>query len=102
MRTDGSGIADVVGTIVETDPPQRLVLTFGAPDAGTEEQPSQVTFDIQQHQDIVKLTVQHEFLSPDEYAAISLGWPAVLANLKSLLETGDVLPQAPWEIPVRA
>jgi hypothetical protein len=27
---------------------------------------------------------------------ISLGWPAVLANLKSLLETGEVLPQAPW------
>ena len=24
--------------------------------------------------------------------------PAVLANLKSLLETGDVLPQAPWEM----
>jgi hypothetical protein len=29
---------------------------------------------------------------------ISAGWPAVLANLKSLLETGDVLPQAPWEM----
>jgi hypothetical protein len=30
---------------------------------------------------------------------ISRGWPAVLANLKSLLETGDVLPTAPWEMP---
>jgi len=29
---------------------------------------------------------------------VSRGWPAVLANLKSLLETGDVLPQAPWEM----
>jgi len=29
---------------------------------------------------------------------ISRGWPAVLANLKSLLETGDVLPQSPWEM----
>jgi hypothetical protein len=29
---------------------------------------------------------------------ISQGWPAVLANLKSLLETGEVLPQAPWEM----
>ena len=32
------------------------------------------------------------------YDAISGGWPAVVANLKSLLETGDVLPQAPWEM----
>jgi hypothetical protein len=29
---------------------------------------------------------------------ISAGWPAVLANLKTLLETGDVLPRAPWEM----
>ena len=41
----------------------------------------------------------HENL-PDRAAldAISSGWPAVLANLKSLLETGEVLPQAPWEM----
>ena len=31
-------------------------------------------------------------------SGISHGWPAVLANLKSLLETGEVLPQAPWEM----
>ena len=30
--------------------------------------------------------------------AISAGWPAVFANLKSLLETGHVLPRAPWEM----
>jgi hypothetical protein len=30
--------------------------------------------------------------------AVSLGRPAVMANLKSLLETGSVLPQAPWEM----
>jgi hypothetical protein len=29
---------------------------------------------------------------------ISHGWPAVIANLKSLLETGEVLPRAPWEM----
>lgn len=27
---------------------------------------------------------------------VSHGRPAVLANLKSLLETGDALPSAPW------
>ena len=33
-RTDGSGIADVVGTVVESPPPRRLVTTRGQP-AGT-------------------------------------------------------------------
>jgi hypothetical protein len=43
--------------------------------------------------------VRHEGLpSQSDYEAISGGWPAVMANLKSLLETGDVLPQAPWEM----
>jgi uncharacterized protein YndB with AHSA1/START domain len=102
VRTDGSGVADTVGTIVEAAPPRRLVMTFGPPDAPAGARPSQVTFEIQQHQDIVKLSVHHEFLTPDGYAAVSLGWPAVFANLKSLLETGDVLPQAPWTVPARA
>jgi hypothetical protein len=30
--------------------------------------------------------------------AISAGWPAVFANLKSLVETGRELPRAPWEM----
>ena len=98
VRTDGSGIADVTGTVVEALPPERLVLTF----PGSEEQrehPSQVTFTIEPHQDIVRLTVHHADLpTADDLAAISAGWPAVLANLKSLLETGEVLPQAPWEM----
>ena len=34
----------------------------------------------------------------DALEAISAGWPAVCANLKSLLETGHVLPRAPWEM----
>jgi hypothetical protein len=34
----------------------------------------------------------------DELRAVGQGWPAVLANLKTLLETGEVLPQAPWEL----
>jgi len=101
VRTDGSGIADVVGTVLETDPPHRLVLTFAAPDTDTPEHddPSRVTFTIEPHGGIVRLTVAHEHLAGrEEYDAISQGWPAVLANLKSLLETGAVLPNAPWEM----
>lgn len=99
-RADGSGHVDVVGRVIETDPPARLVITFDdAPDAESPREPSVVTFLVEPHHDIVRLTVTHENLPNQAMLnGISAGWPAVLANLKSLLETGDVLPQAPWEM----
>ena len=43
--------------------------------------------------------MRHEDLPTEaDFEAVAGGWPAVMANLKSLLETGDVLPQAPWEM----
>lgn len=97
-RTDATGAVDVDGTVIESDQPTRLVITFGAPGEPADEQ-SLVTFLVEPHDDIVRLTVTHERLA-DENARgeIAHGWPAVLANLKSLLETGDVLPQSPWEM----
>jgi uncharacterized protein YndB with AHSA1/START domain/DNA-binding transcriptional ArsR family regulator len=99
-RVDGSGAVDVVGRVIEADPPTRLVITFeDGVDIEPPRDPSVVTFLVEPHQDIVRLTVTHENLPNQEMlAGISSGWPAVLANLKSLLETGDVLPQAPWEM----
>ncbi|HEX8631710.1 MAG TPA: metalloregulator ArsR/SmtB family transcription factor [Catenuloplanes sp.] len=99
-RTDGSNIADVVGTVLEATPPTRLVITFGEPDDAADATPSTVTFHIEAYHDIVRLSVTHEKLADhDALDAVSQGWPAVLANLKSLLETGHTLPQAPWEMP---
>ena len=96
-RTDGSGIADVVGEVIEVAPPRLLVMTFAGPDEAG--QPSLVRFDIEQHSDIVRLTVTHEDIpNASDYEAASAGWAAVISNLKSLLETGHVLPQAPWEM----
>lgn len=97
-RADGSGVADVVGRVLTAEPPTRLVITFeDSPD--TEREPSVVTFLVEPHQDIVRLTVTHENLADlDMFNGISNGWPGVLSNLKSLLETGDALPQAPWEM----
>jgi len=98
-RVDGSGIADVIGTVLESVPPRRLAMTFETPGQTPPEGPSRVTFDIEPYHDIVRLTVTHENLGDrDALEAISAGWPAVCANLKSLLETGHVLPQAPWEM----
>lgn len=99
-RVDGSGVVDATGRVLEAEPPTRLVITFeDSPDADPPRDASVVTFLVETHHDIVRLTVTHENLPDQEMlGGISSGWPAVLANLKSLLETGDVLPQAPWDM----
>ncbi len=99
VRTDGSGISDITGTVLEVRPPEHLVITFPGSDEQRNGTPSRVTFTIEPYQDIVRLTVRHEDIPTEaDREALAAGWPAVLANLKSLLETGDVLPQAPWEM----
>jgi uncharacterized protein YndB with AHSA1/START domain/DNA-binding transcriptional ArsR family regulator len=96
-RLDGSGIADVVGTVVESTPPHRLVMTWSPPDDDDPARTSQVTFDIRPHGDTVRLTVTHEHLADAaEHDAAANGWSAVLSNLKSLLETGRPLSDDPW------
>jgi uncharacterized protein YndB with AHSA1/START domain len=98
-RVDGSDIADVIGTVLESEPPHRLTMSFDAPSDVPAEVPSKVTFTIEPYHEIVRLTVMHEDLADtDALEAISAGWPAVCANLKSLLETGQVLSRPPWEM----
>jgi uncharacterized protein YndB with AHSA1/START domain/DNA-binding transcriptional ArsR family regulator len=101
-RTDGSDLADVVGTVLESDPPRRLVSTWALPGEERAEDTSRVTFEIEPHGEIVRLTVTHENLPNDvQREKAAAGWAAVLSNLKSLIETGHTLPQAPWEMPRR-
>lgn len=101
QRTDGTCTADVVGTVVESSPPTRLVTTWAFPGGErTDDGSSRVTFDIQPHGEIVRLTVTHENLADEaERDEAAAGWAAVLSNLKSLLETGSPLPQEPWLVP---
>ncbi|GAA2251636.1 hypothetical protein GCM10010145_19130 [Streptomyces ruber] len=101
VRTDGSGVADVVGTVVESGRPTRLVTTWADPaDEAAADRHSRVTFDITPHADIVRLTVTHEDLADEaEREQAAAGWAAVLSNLKTLLETGAPLPQDPWNVP---
>lgn len=97
-RLDGSG-SDIDGTVLESDPPRRLVVTFEDPNAERLSQPSTVTFELEPGADLVRLTVTHEHLPTlGMYGGISRGWPAVLANLKSLLETGSALPAEVWDL----
>jgi uncharacterized protein YndB with AHSA1/START domain len=90
VRTDGSGLSDGGGEVVVSDRPRALALTW---------ETSTVRFDIESYGDIVRLTVTHDDLADDaEREGAAAGWAAVLSNLKSLLETGRPLPQAPWEM----
>jgi uncharacterized protein YndB with AHSA1/START domain len=98
QRADGSGIADIGGTVIESTPPHRLVMTWGPSSETSPDKISKVTFEIEPYHEIVRLTVLHEDLNDDMFAGISKGWPAVLANLKSLLETGHVLSRSPVEM----
>jgi hypothetical protein len=57
-----------------------------------------VTFTITASADLVKVTVTHALLGSEaEREECREGWTAMLSNLKTLLETGDVLPQPPWQ-----
>ena len=84
-----------VGEILEADRPRRLSYSFHhiLNEAARKERPSRVTFVLEPHGDIVKLTVTHEGFADDSvvHDGISKGWPAILSSLKSLLETGKPL-----------
>ncbi len=59
-----------------------------------EEPISRVTFEIEPVADAaVKLTVTHDGFVPgsEMLAGVAGGWPGILSNLKSLLETGEVV-----------
>ena len=99
QRTDGTAIADVVGTVLECSPPRRLVSTWALPGAEDTEGSSVVTFEIEPYGSIVRLTVTHENLDEADREEAAAGWAAVMSNLKSLIETGHVLPETPWEMP---
>ncbi len=86
-----SQLVDIVGKVLESDPPHRLVLSWASPKfADDPAKVSRVALEIAPAQDAVRLTVTHDELEPDSpmLNGISFGWPAVLSSLKSFLETG--------------
>jgi uncharacterized protein YndB with AHSA1/START domain len=97
-RADGSDALMLEGKVVESVPPRRLALTWAAAGEAAPDKISKVSFDIEPYHEIVRLTVVHEDLDDESFGDIATGWPAVLANLKSLLETGRVLPRSPFEM----
>ena len=90
------------GEIVEFDRPRRIVLKWRnafRPEL-TAEGYARCAIELEPQDGAVKLTISHTIEHADSklIEAVSGGWPRILSNLKSLLETGEVLPQAPWEM----
>jgi len=91
VRANDERSVELVGEVVESSPPARLVITWAnASQAADPEAYSRVTFEIEPYEDMVRLTVSHDDLVVGSGMAngVSKGWPIVLSSLKSLLETG--------------
>jgi uncharacterized protein YndB with AHSA1/START domain len=83
------------GEILEVDPPKRLAIKWRnewKPELQAEGF-SRCVFELEPQGAAVKLTVTHSLERPDSklIEAVSGGWPQILSNLKSLLETGEVV-----------
>ena len=83
------------GEVLEADPPRRLVLKWRNemnPEWKAEGY-SRFAMDIEAMGNAVKLTVTHSMERAESklIAGVSGFWPLILSNLKSLLETGQVV-----------
>jgi DNA-binding transcriptional ArsR family regulator/uncharacterized protein YndB with AHSA1/START domain len=86
----------IVGEVIESSPPERLVCTF---DARWDEQvsadpPSRITWTLEEAgPGVSKLTVVHDGFDSETatFVQIGGGMPFILSGLKTLLETGEPL-----------
>ncbi len=114
LRQWGLTIADPEQVVLEAEPCRRLSYTWHTftpewrriaheqvgfdqefLDRIAAEPRSKATFEIEDLGELVKLTVIHDGFEPNSEVlpTIGQGWPHILSNLKTLLETGDVLPR---------
>jgi DNA-binding transcriptional ArsR family regulator/uncharacterized protein YndB with AHSA1/START domain len=105
----GVTIADPAQVVLEYEPCRRLAYTWHtftpefAESVGlsdevvrkmSAERRSKVTFEIEPLGQVVRLTVVHDGFDPGSTVleSVGQGWPHLLSDLKTLLETGETLP----------
>jgi uncharacterized protein YndB with AHSA1/START domain len=97
-RTDAEGTVDVAGTVYESSPPHRLVLSWALPsDVEDAAKISRVSFEMAPQDEWpygpwTGIRVVHSELEPDSemLRSISFGWPAVLSGLKTIIESPEI------------
>jgi len=96
LKFEDGRVADA-GEILAAEPPKRLVIKWRnefKPELQAEGY-SRCTIELEPRGEAVRLTVIHEMEKPGTkfIEAVSGGWPLILSNLKSLLETGEIAMQ---------
>ena len=96
----GDGQIWDAGEIVEAEPPRRLVIRWqhqNRPELKAEGA-SLCTMELEPDGTAVKLSITHSIEREHSklIEAVSGGWPKVISNLKSLLETGSIAMQEPY------
>jgi uncharacterized protein YndB with AHSA1/START domain len=94
LRSDDGRVLDN-GTIVEAERPKRLVIRWQnrfKPELEAEGE-SRCTMELEPSGPAVKLSITHSIeRDPSKFVeAVSGGWPKIISNLKSLLETGSAV-----------
>ncbi len=97
QMVSGNGKVIDAGKILEADPPRRLVIHWqheNMPEIRAEGA-SQCTMELEPVTGGVKLSITHTIArDPSKFIeAVSGGWPKIISNLKSLLETGSIVLQ---------
>jgi uncharacterized protein YndB with AHSA1/START domain len=95
-----NGSISDAGEIVEAEPPRRLVIRWQHQDKPElkAEGASLCTMELEPNGTAVKLSITHtiEREPSNLIVAVSGGWPKIISNLKSLLETGSPVLQNPY------
>jgi uncharacterized protein YndB with AHSA1/START domain len=99
LVSDDGQICDA-GEIAEAEPPRRLVIRWrhqNKPEL-TAEGESRCVMELEPVGDAVKLSITHSIdLEPSKLIeAVSGGWPKILSNLKSRLESGMIALPNPY------
>jgi uncharacterized protein YndB with AHSA1/START domain len=101
MKAHGVPDEVIVGEVIESDPPRRLVQTWHPvwdPTAAAETA-TRLTYEIEEEMGVSRLTVTHDVTGAPSIAKMVRGevpnagggWSFVLSDLKTLLETGKRL-----------